>query len=125
MKLLLRRDQRPGMLGKVIFSLAVRAELSPEERASIDKYKLGDTLLYEKNTILAPGHGALGLATRLAHHATNISVSVYDLIGGKKVECKSIVEMLAIEEQIREAGETFIAVLRAAARFGGEEVLEL
>jgi len=36
-----------------------------------------------------------------------------------------IVEMLAVEEQIREAAQTFKNVLEAAASFGGEEVVEL
>jgi hypothetical protein len=34
-------------------------------------------------------------------------------------------EMLAVEQQIREAAQTFGSVLRAASQFGGEEVIEL
>src|ERR1700688_2181937 len=93
MKLLLRRNQRSGMLGKVVFQLEVRADLSPEERNHIAKYKLGDTVLYERNTLTDRGSGLLGLASRAAFRAMNISVSVNDLAGGKKVECKDIVEM--------------------------------
>jgi hypothetical protein len=52
-------------------------------------------------------------------------VSVRDLVGGKRIECKDIVEMLAVEEQLREAAKTFKQVLDAAANFGGEEALEL
>jgi hypothetical protein len=65
----------------------------------------------------------LGLATRLAFKAMNLSVSVDDLSRGKQIECKDVVEMLAVEEQIKEACETFKAVLTAAAQFGGEEVI--
>jgi hypothetical protein len=54
-----------------------------------------------------------------------ISVSVNDLSGGKKIDCKDIVEMLAVEDQIKEAAQTFKLVLDAASHFGGEEVLEL
>jgi len=54
-----------------------------------------------------------------------ISVSVRDLASGKTVECKDIVEMLAIEDQIKEAARTFAAVLAAAASFGGEHVVDL
>ena len=125
MKLLLRRDQRQGMLGKVIFTLEVRAEISAAERQSIDKYKLADTMLYQKNEMVDPGSGLLGLASRLAFKAMNITVSVRDLTAGKRVECKDIVEMLAVEDQIREAAKTFGQVLAAAARFGGEEVIDL
>lgn len=125
MKLLLRRDQKSGFTGKVTFTLTVRSELSAEERDAIDKYKLGDTVLYEKNTMTDPGSGLLGLASRVAFRAMNISVSVNDLQNGKKVDCKDIVEMLAVEDQIRGAGKVFDAILKAAMNFGGEEVVDL
>jgi len=125
MKLLLRRDQRGGMLGKQVFSLDVRADLSADERANISKYKLGQTVLYASHEITDRGSGLLGLATRLAHKAMMISVSVDDLVSGKRVECKDILEMIAVEDQIKDAARTFKAVLEAAAQFGGEEVLEL
>jgi len=125
MKLLIRRNQRSGLIGKMIFTLEVRADLTPEERGAIDKYKLGDSVLYEKNTMVDPGSGLLGLASRVAFKAMNMSVSVKDLANGKKLECKDIVEMLAVEDQIKEAGKTFNAVLNAALHFGGEEVVDL
>jgi hypothetical protein len=124
-KLLLRRDQKSGFTGKVTFTLEVRADLSDEEKAAINKYKLGDTVLYEKNTMEDRGAGLLGLASRVAFRAMNMSVSVKDLTNGKKLECKDIVEMLAVEEQVKDAGKTFNAVLSAARNFGGEEVIEL
>ncbi len=48
MNLLLRRDQRSSLMGKVIFQLDVRAEITKEEMASIQRYRLGDTVLYSK-----------------------------------------------------------------------------
>ncbi len=125
MKLLLRRNQKAGMmgLGKISFILDVRAELTGDEESNIKKYKLGETMLYEKNKIVG-GSGLLGLASRFALNALNITVSVDDLTKGKQIECKDIVEMLAVEEQIKEACQTFKAILTAAAHFGGEEVLE-
>ena len=126
MKLLLRRDQKAGMLGvgKVTFTLDVRAEITDEEEKNIKKYKLGDTMLYERDKIVDPGSGLLGLASRVAFRMLNISVSVDDLTKGKRIDCKDIVEMLAVEEQIKEACETFKAVLTAAATFGGEEIIQ-
>jgi F420-0:gamma-glutamyl ligase-like protein len=125
MKLLLRRDQRSGMLGsKPVFSIDVRAEISDEDRAAIKKYKLGETVLYATHEIVG-GSGLLGAASRLAIKAMTISVSVNDLATGKKVECKDIVEMLGVEDQLKEAAKTFKAVLDAAKQFGGEEVVEL
>ena len=126
MKLLLRRDQKAGMLGmgKIAFTLDVRAELSDEERANIKKYKLGDTMLYQKMEV-SGGSGLLGMASRLAYKMMNLTISVSDLADGKKVEVKDIVEMLAVEEQIKEAAHNFVAVLNAAKSFGGEQVLEI
>lgn len=127
MKLLLRRNQRSGGLlgGKTVFALEVRADVSPDERENINKYRLAETVLYERDTMTDGGSGLLGLASRMAFKAMNITVNVRDLIDGKKIECKDVVEMLAVEEQIREAGKTFGQVLRAAAQFGGEEVVEI
>lgn len=125
MKLLLRRDQRTSLVGNVIFQLTVRAELTPEERSHIDRYKLSKTLLYSRGEIVDPGRGLLGLASRLAFAAMNISVTIDDLVRGKKIECKNIVEMLAVEDQIKEAAATFKQVLDAAANFGGVLVLAL
>src|SRR5258707_1162528 len=114
MKLLFRRDQRSGMLGKVIFSLDVRAELSDGERNNIKKYKLGDTELYSSHEVLDRGSGLLGLASRVALKAIVLRICVNDLVSGKRVEAKDIVEMLAIEEQIKDAARIFRAVLEAA-----------
>jgi hypothetical protein len=121
MKLLLRRDQRSGLLGKVIFTLDVRAEISDQERANIKKYKLGETEIFKSHDI-ADGTGMLA---RLAYKAIIINISVNDLANGKKVECKDILEMLWVEGQIKEAATTFAQVLGAAASFGGEELVEL
>jgi hypothetical protein len=140
MKILLRRDQRSGMLGKQVFSLDVRADIDDAERAAIAKYRLGDTLLYSSHeerqgrsmsdmarggVIGGAALGALEVAQRLAHKAITLQITVNDLAMGKRIECKDIVEMIAIEEQIREAARTFKDVLNAAMHFGGEEVLEL
>lgn len=126
MKLLLRRDQKSGLLSSAItFLLDVRAEISPQEQERIQKYKLGKTVLYTRGEVTDPGSGLFGLASRLAFRAMNISLSVNDLVSGKRIECKDIMEMLAVEEQIKEAAQNFKNVLEAAAHFGGEEIVEL
>ena len=125
MKLLLRRDQRQGLLGKVIFTLDVRAQISSEERASIDTYKLGKEILYARNKDVPHEEGWKGVGKLLVFHALNLTISVNDLVEGKKIECKDILEMLAAEEQIKDAAISFGRVLEAAARFGGEEVLHV
>ncbi len=113
------------MVGHAIFTLDVRADLSNEEQSNIRKYKLGDTMLYQSHEMTDRGTGLLGAASRLAFKAMTINVSVNDLASGKRIEVKDIVEMLAVEEQIKEAARTFVAVLNAAANFGGEEVVEI
>ena len=125
MKLLLRRGQRDAMLGgKPVFTLDVRADTTDQEKELIKKYKLGDTMLYQSHEIVG-GSGLLGAASKLAFKAVTINVSVNDLAFGKRVECKDIVEMLAIEDHIKDATRTFADVLRAANGFGGEEAVEL
>jgi hypothetical protein len=125
MKLLLRRNQKSGMLGKVTFSLSVRAELTPEEKGDIQKYQLGRTLLYESKSLGNPGDGWAGVGRILLHNMMTLSITVNDLENGKQVDCKDILEMLAAEQQIKEAAQTFNSVLRAASTFGGEELVEL
>ncbi len=127
MKLLLRRDQQTSglMRNTIKFSLAVRADISDEERRNIEKYKLANTVLYGRGELADKGSGLMGLASRAAFHLMNISISVDDLANGKRVECKDILEMLGVEEQIKTAAATFKHVLEAAAHFGGEEVIEL
>lgn len=127
MKLLFRRDQRPGGMlgGKVIFVLQVRADIAPEERAAIARYKLGDTLLYARENVRLEEQSMKGVAKLWLKHMLNLTVQVKDLVDGKTIECKDILEMLAAEEQLKEAGENFGAMLRAAMHFGGEEVVEV
>jgi hypothetical protein len=127
MKLLLRRDQKPAMMmGAPTFTLDVRAELEPEEKAAVDKYKLGKTVLYLRNKDIPENTGTLGsLASIVKWRLTNLSISVNDLAQGKRIECKDITEMLGAEDQIKEAAQTFRAILAAAAGFGGEEVVSI
>lgn len=127
MKLLLRRDQKPGMLGmgKITFLLDVRAQLTEDEQANVKKYKMGDTLLYSQKEIQDKSQTIGGSLSMIAKSMMNLTISVKDLAEGKRVECKDILEMLAAEEQIKQACQTFAQVLRAAATFGGEEIVEI
>lgn len=125
MKLLLRRSHRPGLLHKIIYSLDVRAHLSAAERALIAQYGLAGALLYQRMELADPGKGLLGLVFRLGFRTANLSVRVYDLIDGKRIECADIVEMLSMEDQIRKAAHTFSRILAAAAQFDADEIVDL
>lgn len=125
MKLLLRRDQKKGLIGgKITFTLDARAELSDDEAANVKKYHLGKEILYEKKKVDLDGTGLIGVAARLATKAINLTVTVDDMVKGKHLECKDIVEMRAVEEQIKEASSIFKEILETATHFGGEEVIE-
>ena len=125
MKLLLRRDQRSGMTGKIIFTLTVRADLATTERDAINKYKLGDTMLYARERLHLEDDSLKSVAKFWLKHALNLTVQVKDLVNGKSVECKDILEMMAAEEQLKEAARVFGVILRSAMYFGGEEVIEV
>ena len=126
MKLLLRRSERSTVLGKPMYVLEMRAQLSEEERGWIQKYKFGPSFLYTKKGKPTGDTNTLaGIGQNLLHYAMDLTVSVNDLVNGKKIECKDIMEMLAVEGQIREAAQNFANVLQAASQFGGEEVIEL
>jgi len=125
MRLLLRRDQRQGLLGKVVFTLSVRADLSQAERDAIVKYKLADCTLYTREHVRVEEDSVKGIAKAWLKHALNLTVQVKDLAHGKTIECKDILEMLAAEEQVKEAALAFGQMLRAASMFGGEEVVEV
>lgn len=120
MKLLLRRDQKKGRLGgKVTFTLHAQAELTTEEEANVKNYEMGKTMLY--TNIEDRGSGVLGAISRAA---TGIEITVDDLVNGRQVDCKDIVQMIAVEEEIKGACSTFKNMLDTAARFGGEEIIE-
>ncbi|MFC3053274.1 hypothetical protein [Kordiimonas pumila] len=124
MELIVRRGQKSGMLSsKIIFTLSVRAKLTEEEAANVQKYKLSSTVLYKNYEIEDRGSGLLGLASRMAIKSLNTHITVGSLMEGINLECKDVVEMLAIEEQIIEASELFKQVLDASTLFGGEEVI--
>lgn len=123
MELLVRRGQKSGMLSsKITFTLDAKARLTEAEAESVLKYKMADTLLYQEDEIIDPGSGLLGLASRAAFSALNTKVTVGTLMKGIHLECKDVVEMLAIEEALLKASELFKQVLDTAASFGGEEV---
>jgi hypothetical protein len=125
MQLLLKRNQRSGLMGGIIFILDARAEFTPEERSNIRRYRLGNTLLYQRYQMTDPGSGWLGVAWRLLFKMRNIEVTVARLVKGTHLEFKDIHEMLAVEEHLKEVSRNFKDVLDAASGFGGENLVEL
>jgi hypothetical protein len=128
LELLLTRDQKSGMMGMgaIKFILHIQAKLTPDEQALIKKYKMDDIAIYEKIPV-ANMAGALGgvgkLALGLASKALQLQFTVKDLVNGRTLEVKDIVEMMDAEEQIKDAAQNFHIILKAAANFKGEEVI--
>ncbi len=129
MKLILRRSQASkGMLTKSVqFSLQAKVQLSDTEAANVKKYKMGSEIIYSKDRMgynAYDNESAGGMARNLAAIAVAITITVDDLIRGKTVACKDILEMMAIVEQVKGACGNFKAMLDAASQFDGEEILE-
>lgn len=117
MELLLTRDQVGGMMGGIKFQLIAKAKLSDEETAAVKKYKMGDVILYEKQGQGPDPSSFLSLAR---HRFMVPRIQVQDLIWGKTIEAKDILEILDAEEQLKSAAQAFHRMLRAASTFGGE-----
>lgn len=131
MRLRLRRSQRSsGLLNnKVTFSLQARVDISAEEQDFVRKYNVGREIIYIRERVALADEADQatwkGLARNLAAYATALTIRIDDLLKGTVVECKDILEMLAVEEQIVTACQNFKAVLLSAAHFDGEEIVEL
>lgn len=119
MKVLIKRDQKSGMLGKAKFLLYVRAQLEPEESELVKKYRLGGELLvYHDKT--GPTTGFMSVVWS---RIKDTALTVASFEHGTQFECDNVGELLGIEEQVKEAAKNFKGYLQAAKTFGGEEVL--
>ena len=104
------------------------AVLSPEARHAVKHYGLGSAALYQKDLeykVSANIFLALWRLLWLWLTQKKWRVTVNDLVNGRTLTAKDVVEMLSIENDMRKAAETFAQVLRSASYFGGEEVIEL
>lgn len=139
MQLKLKRSQKTGgiMAKSVIFALDARAELSSEERAAVERYKLGSLVIYNSEAsrryldaadhTLSDGTAggiAKGIAS-LAMAKMKLNITVDGLTRGQHIECKDLDELLGAEEAIRNACEVLMEYLALAKRFdGSEEIIE-
>ena len=119
MELLITRNQKTGIIGGIKFQLTAKAKLSADETTAVSKYKMGDTILYEKPN---DGPSSNSLTSALVHRFAVPRVSVSDLVNGKTIETKDIIEILDAESQLMIAAKNFHRILSAAATFGGEVV---
>src|SRR3990170_2734355 len=105
MRLRFRRSQRMSglMSKKTVFTLEARVDISDEDLGHLKKYKMGQEIIYSRERVASDKSGEAswsGVARNLAAYATALTIRIDDLISGTKIECKDILEMLAVEEQI-------------------------
>ena len=127
MELLLSKSQKSGMLSSTItFTLNIKTRLTDEEQSLVKKYKMGKEVVYEKLPITAAAAGMGGIAgalTSITAKALKLVFTVDDLVKGRTIECKDILDMIAAEQQIRDAADGFWGILQASKNFEGEEVV--
>lgn len=134
MQLKLKRSQTSSMLGKVVFVLNARADLSEEEKHLVQKYKLGKMVIYDsaaraKQVASAgaafSGGSLLKGTLSLAMSRLSLSITIDSLTGGQTIENKELDEMLGAEQAVIEGCQSLKAYLTAAASFDGrEEVID-
>lgn len=130
MKLLLRRSQKSGMLGGTKYTLYVRAQLSEEESSLVKHNHLaGELLVYhERDTgpgLFSAAKSKGGLTDFVVSKMRDTELTVAKLIEGAELSCENVAQLLAVEDQVKGAALTLKAYLDAAAKFGGEEVLDM
>ena len=127
MELLLTKSQKSGMLSSTItFVLNIKTSLTSEEQALVKKYKMGKEVVYEKLPVGAAvsSMGSIaGTLTAITAKALKLIFTVDDLVKGRTIECKDMLDMIAAESQIRAAADGLWGILQASKNFEGEEVV--
>ena len=117
MKLTIKRGQADvkGMFGGhkgVEFSLFCQAEVTPDEAALIERYRVGDYVL----------------ASYEIHHkdkTLEVDYTVANILRGTSTNLGSITSLLELEGKIKKACSELKMLLWVMSTFGGEEVVEI
>ena len=118
------------MSKSVVFLLNARADLSEEEKHNVEKYKLGDQIIYnseasKKHLDAGASSGTAGRLARLALAKMSLNVSINSLMQGHQISCNTLDEVLGAEEAMRESCAALKQYLDVAATFdGSQEVVE-
>jgi hypothetical protein len=128
LQLKIKRSQAAGRVGGVQFNVHFIAELSSDAQQAVSHYRFGKTVLYQKPIELKLSFNMLIAVWRVLWlwlTRSRWQITVNDLMKGRTVKCRNILEVLDVEKDIRAAAEIFADILRTASWFGGEEVVEL
>ncbi|PZO49309.1 MAG: hypothetical protein DCF16_14775 [Alphaproteobacteria bacterium] len=114
--------------GKVVFTLDVRAELTPDEQALAERYKLWPEVVYSTEASTANAERAhagniAALGALIADKVLKKFFTIKDLVSGQHIECKDLSQVLAAEEQVRVACGNLKRYLEVATTFDGREVV--
>jgi hypothetical protein len=137
-QLKIKRTQREGgVVSKtMIFCIDAMVHFTPEEAASLKRYKLGNQVIYNSEAsarLLDRSANAQGDGKSLAGNfkslalaalaGMKLNISINSLAAGQHVECKSLDELIGAENAIMEACENLRMYLATAATFDGRELL--
>jgi hypothetical protein len=152
MQLLIQRGQRKiPILPRPIFDLWAKFEVNLEEEALIDKYHVRKHILVEgkplqrwfaailgiilAGVIAAIVHNYIGIqlitlfvfvgGAFLLYQQFREEVRVNDILDGRHFACRSVVKLMAQEEEVTEMANAFRHLLEAMKNWGGREIIEL
>ena len=154
MKLLFKRNQTPGQVGKVKFQLWGKVELDEDEAEIVKRYKFDNAVLIEavqptliRNAVLiaigvwvvlgfvlGPGMGTAGFllavvggvgAGYVYFHQKRETIFVKDLIHGRYFTCDSIIELARKEAWLGVVTSFLRQVMESAKHWDGTETLDI
>jgi hypothetical protein len=114
---------------KLAFTMTIRAQYTDEERALINKYNLGGSIIYDSAATqgyldrAGSSQSALKTVGFLALAKMGLSVSVASLQKGHQIQCADLPELLECEEAIVGACKNVKNFLQAAETFDGREIV--
>jgi hypothetical protein len=131
MQLLIRRGQtQTGVFTqKVAFSASIRAQYTDEERALINKYSLGGSVLYDSKATeqyldrAGSSQSAIKTIGFLALAKMGLTVTIASLQKGHEIQCPDLAELLECEDAIVGACKNVKNFLHAAETFDGREIV--
>ena len=151
MKLLLKREQTTGKVGRVNFKLWAKIEIDDDETALIKRYKFDEALLMGENEaslmrktitygiivallsaivfdFLAPmptaiffGLAAGGGFAYWYYNEKREELFVRDLLHGRHFKCDSIIDLTIAEDKVSRVTAVFRQVMESAKHWGGTQ----
>lgn len=155
MKLLLKREQTTGKVGRVNFKLWAKIEIDDDETALIKRYKFDEALLMGENdpallrksgiygvliaivaafffNLIFPlsyaylfGIAAGGVFAYWYFNEKREEIFVRDLLHGRNFKCVSIIDLTKKEAMVSEITAIFRQVMESAKHWGGTQTEDI